>query len=237
MAVTETQIFNAANNLLNFSDTVAITDNKKTDIINRAVFEYSSARPQTSIQEFTGTDESFYDVPADFDIGFSEIIEIELPKKKPDGSIIPRNPKVVIDPRIYTVDLLPSGSNVIRFDSQSLFGPFQVSSGDPFWVRYTTRYFVDSGGLTTIPDYALTALSYIAASLWSLVLASHFAGKADASLSEVEIVGFPVRPKEWRKQAEEWRKEFDKLTADQGLSGINANLDFTNFKYWNRDNQ
>ncbi len=237
MAVTLTQIFNQANSLLNFNDTVAITDTKKVDIIDSAVLEYSRKRPQLTITQFIGTDEAFYTVPGKFEPGFSEIIEIELPLKKPDGSFVPNNPKVVIDPRGYTTDLLPDGNTVIRFDQQSVFGNFQPAKDEAFWVRFTSRYTVDSGQLTAIPNFDLTALAYEAASLWSLSLASMFSGKADNQLPEVEIVGYPVRPTEWRNNAKEWHDKFIELVAIQGETGLNTNLDFSDFMYWDRDQQ
>lgn len=186
-----------------------------------AVRKYSRVRPLLVIEEYTATSAAWYDLPAGWEDGFSEIDEIEYPVEK--------TPKEIIEAKEYRVSLMPAGKK-IRFST------IKPSSGDAFWIKYSQRHGFLSSGESDIPYADLDVLSYLSCSLLCTSLATFYASKTNPSLSEAEVIGYATRSDEYRNRAEDWMKKYkDELQEDS--TGLYGSLDYVRDTYFERKDE
>lgn len=223
MGITLTQLLAQANNHLQFADTTAYTSTEREMACASAVQEYSRRRPQISIEAYTGIDTSapFYDLPTSWIEGFSVIVEIEYPINQVN--------KTTIDPGDWSIDLMPTGKK-IRFYNNA------PGENETFWVKYIKNYSFDSNGDSEIDDVDLKGLSYLAVSIMCNELSTFFASKANPSLANAEIIGYPDRVSEYSTKARDWYKKYEaEIKSD--LTSTWSSIPFLDFSYWDRTNQ
>ncbi len=225
MAVTLTTLLARTNELLKNTDTVNLTTADRRDLIVRAVREYSIRRPYIGMYAETAGSDNWYTLPSSYEDGFSSIIEIEYP--------IENTPPDTIDSEDYKIDTMIISSTttrVLRFINNS------PTSGEVFWWKYTIRHTFDSSDNSTVPDADELGVAYLCCSLFCNALANHYAGRADANLSEVEVPAMTTRKDEYQSMASTWWTKYDN-TITQRETGVEGYINFSQDMYFERDEE
>lgn len=218
MGLSRAEILQSVRNNLKYRDNLVLPDGDYEDQIEDSVITYSRHRPQRRVARVSGAQVGLYELPAAYEDGFSEIIEIEYP--------INEAPKAVIDPKNWYTDDTEDGLR-LRFD----FG--NPGLGRDFLLKYTARHTSDSMGNTSVPASDREVFSWLVTANICLALASFYGGKANPSLPNAEVVEYANRVEEWTNLGIEWQKKFDKYVVTN-TTGYYGSLDWVRDPFWDR---
>jgi hypothetical protein len=180
----------------------AITSTVKQNLIYAAVETLSNDIPLMKVLAYTGNTTGRYDLPTDWDDEASSVYEVEWP--------INQDPKTVISPSHYMIDLLPDDGYQLRFETTL------PSSGETFWLRYTIPYTIGSVGISNVPNTYKNALAYKSTSLWCDAIANYFSTKTDANIPELSpLVNFQDRVTEWEGRAKQYYRLYKESIASK----------------------
>ena len=222
MGLTVTQIYNRANELIKYTEYTIFPQTDRENIISNAVVkEYSRRRPLQQLAVMTGASDNWYDLPSDFEDGFSVIQEIEYP--------VESSPKDIIAPKHYEINLMGDGKK-LRFDYNN------PALNQTFWMKYTIRHSFNSNGESEIIQADENGVVYLTVALWCKALADKFAEKADPNLSEIELVPYTGRVDEWNNNYEKWMKMYNEWMVDS-ITGVHGQIDFSQDMYFDRNDE
>ena len=210
--------------LLNESanDYSTLSQARRNRLIYNGIIAYSRMRPLVSVEVMTGTDDPWYELPSDYEVGFSAIQSIEYPVEK--------SPAQFIDDKWFRVETMPAGDR-LRFSQNN------PTTGQAFWVRFTRRHVVESTTESDIPSASLDGLSYLCASYMASSLASFYSSKSNPSLPEVEIVGYQTRSAEYSKNAKSFLLLAEKILKPADQNCVWGDLDFVQDQWFDRDSR
>lgn len=164
--------------------------------LERAVAEYSKYRPLVKYYDIDGDGSAdAWDVPTDWEDGFSSILEVEYPQGE--------------DPR--ETDLTEQFPWEIYYDQDALEWKFSMpedipATGETVRLKYTIRHTLDND-TNTIPDFDYFTVCDIAAEECCRILASVYVMAGDSTIS-ADSVNYGSKSGDYRSLMKEYRKKW-----------------------------
>lgn len=187
-----------------------LTPSQIDDAISEAVTIYSAISPRHAMMLLTGDGVTVtYDLPTDWEDGFSWIERIEYPIGRQRPEYLDGNDDYTTDYRDPT-----TGELKLRFLSMTLSVNTQAA------VDYALRHKLTEtvsgeAGIETSPESDRPAIASLAGSICCQNLAAYYTNVSDSTIG-ADAVNYGVKGQEYATRAKELRAAFDQL---MGLTG------------------
>jgi len=215
MSLTKTDYINEIKRKLKFTKSGVLTDpDDYENALDEAVKELSKIFPYIKVVELTGDGNSYFDVPSDWEDGFSEIYNIEYP--------INEYPPQFLDENYYYIEDTPTGKRV-RFTN------YYPGNSEKFWFRYTIQHQI-SDSQNTVPDIFFGPLTNLACAFVCFKLANYYSNTADPTLT-ADVINYGSKGEDMENRGKNFKALWEEEIKGYQNSGYIGEWDMKN--YWN----
>jgi hypothetical protein len=187
--------------------------------LTQALTEYSQRRPQTVVAEVVGSDTAFLSLPATWQTGFSEMLNV--------ASVDDAG-----NPSEYSSDEWQVIQNPSP-DPELLYFFGEDTDADVTY-RLTFTIAQTSGATSsTLPVGDEPALMDLAASIACILLAAEYLQSENPAFGTVQI-DYKSKASEYRVQAKEYRDRYQAFIGQAVTGGASTNVPAGRFKSWRR---
>ena len=187
-----------------------IDESERITLLEEAVAEYNKYRPNSTLEDQSGTDDNELVLPTSWEENFSRIITLEevYEKGTDDESF------TILEPRLYSIYEKDTGK-VIRLENYTY-------SDYTYRITFTVQHTLPDGECS-VPEHNCRALLYYATSQGLLDLSTYTAQNADHAFTGLENVTLQrkTQSEQYYRNSEKYRQKWCEF---MGIPFIPSNL-------------
>lgn len=193
-----------------------LTDPEMVRAIGEAVNVYSKIRPREAVSLITGDGSKYmFDLPQDYEDGFSTMTGIEYPIGKVDPEYL--------DEMDWEVRRQPNNGSVAGIVKLHIFAP-KIAATKNAYIYYRARHVV-MGGDDTIPLVDREAVCGLAAAFSARELAAYYSQSSESTIA-ADAVSYRTKGQEYVALAKELEAAYVRhMAGSPYAANVNRDLD------------